>query len=67
MKLLRMAEINMEMVVFLGILPIGFALWALKQSHRFQRNTNKGMLVLGVEGTPLVLWCLNSVLAKSSP
>jgi hypothetical protein len=63
-----MAEINMAMVVMMQILlPIGFALWVRKQSHRFQSNAIKVMLVLGLGSTPLVLWWLNSVLTQSSP
>ena len=58
-----MAEINMTIMVILQILlPIGFALWVRKQSHRFQSNAIKGMLVLGLGSTPLLLWWLNSVL-----
>jgi hypothetical protein len=63
-----MAEINMTLVIFLQIiLPIVFALWVRKQSHRFQSNAIKVMLVMGLGSTPLVLWWLNSVLTKSSP
>lgn len=58
----------MTMVVMMQILlPIGFALWVRKQSHRFQSNAIKVMLVLGLGSTPLVLWWLNSVLTQSSP
>jgi hypothetical protein len=68
MNPLLMAEINMAMVVMMQILlPIGFALWVRKQSHRFQSNAIKVMLVLGLGSTPLVLWWLNSVLTQSSP
>ena len=68
MNPLLMAEINMTMVVMMQILlPIGFALWVRKQSHRFQSNAIKIMLVLGLGSTPLVLWWLNSVLRQSSP
>ena len=67
MNFFLMAEINMAMVVMLQILlPIGFAFWGRKQSHRFQSNAIKGMLVLGLGSTPLLLWWLNSVLMKSS-
>ena len=63
-----MAEINMRLMVFLQlILPIVFALWLRKQSHRFQSNAIKVMLVLGLGSTPLLLWWLNSVLTKSNP
>ena len=63
-----MAEIDMTLIVFLQlILPIVFALWLRKQSHRFQSNAIKVMLVLGLGSTPLVLWWLNSVLTKSNP
>ena len=62
-----MAEINISMVVFMQIpLPIGFAIFVRKQSHRFQSNAIKGMLVLGLGSTPLLIWLLNSMLAKSS-
>ena len=62
-----MAEINMTLMVFLQlILPIVFALWLRKQSHRFQSNAIKVLLVLGLGSTPLVLWWLNSVLTQSS-
>ena len=68
MNPLLMAEINMAMVVMMQILlPIGFALWVRKQSHRFQSNAIKVMLVLGLGSTPLVVWWLNSVLTQSSP
>ena len=68
MNPLLMAEINMAMVVMMQILlPIGFALWVRKQSHRFQSNAIKVMLVLGLGSAPLVLWWLNSVLTQSSP
>ena len=68
MNPLLMAEINMTMVVMMQILlPIRFALWVRKQSHRFPSNTIKIMLVLGLGSTPLVLWWLNSVLRQSSP
>ncbi|HCD29560.1 MAG TPA: hypothetical protein DEQ73_03055 [Phycisphaerales bacterium] len=68
MNPLLIAEINMTMVVMMQILlPIGFALWVRKQSHRFQSNAIKVMLVLGLGSTPLVLWWLNSVLTQSSP
>ena len=44
-----MAEIDMTLMVFLQlILPIVFALWLRKQSHRFQSNAIKVMLVLGL-------------------
>ena len=63
-----MAENNAAMVVILQIfLPIGFGLWVRKQSHRFQSNAIKAMLVLGLGSTPLVLWWLNSFLIKSTP
>jgi hypothetical protein len=63
-----MAEIDMTLVVFLQIiLPILFALWVRKQSHRFQSNAIKILLVLGLGSTPLVLWWLNSVLTQSNP
>ena len=63
-----MAEIDMTLMVFLQlILPVVFALWLLKQSHRFQSNAIKVMLVLGLGSTPLLLWWLNSVLTKSNP
>ena len=43
-----MAEINMKIMPILQILlPIGFALWVRKQSHRFQRNAIKVMLGAG--------------------
>lgn len=62
-----MAEINISMVVFMQILlPIGFAIFVRKQSHRFQSNAIKVMLVLGLGSTPLLIWLLNSMLAKSS-
>ena len=62
-----MAEIDMTLMVFLQlILPIVFALWLRKQSHRFQSNAIKVMLVLGLGSTPLLLWWLNSVLTESS-
>jgi hypothetical protein len=62
-----MAEINISMAVFMQILlPIGFALFVRKQSHRFQSNAIKVMLVLGLGSTPLLIWLLNSMLAKSS-
>jgi hypothetical protein len=48
------------------VLPIGFALFVRKQSHRFQSNAIKVMLVLGLGSTPLLIWLLNSMLAKSS-
>ena len=65
---LLMAELNMTFVVFLQIvLPIAIALLVRKQSHRFQRNYIKVMLVLGLGSTPLLLWWLNSILTKSSP
>tara|TARA_Y100000766_G_scaffold226931_1_gene199934 strand:+ start:1131 stop:1337 length:207 start_codon:yes stop_codon:yes gene_type:complete len=68
MNPLLISEINMTMVVMMQILlPIGFALWVRKQSHRFQSNAIKVMLVLGLGSTPLVLWWLNSVLTQSSP
>ena len=68
MNPLLMAEINMTIVISLQILlPIGFALWVRKESHRFQSNAMKVMLVLGLGSTPLVLWWLNSILTKSSP
>lgn len=61
------AEINMTLVVFLQlILPIVTCLWLRKQSHRFQSNAIKVLLVLGFGSTPLVLWWLNSVLTQSS-
>jgi hypothetical protein len=61
-----MAEINISMAVFMQILlPIGFALFVRKQSHRFQSNAIKVMLVLGLGSTPLLIWLLNSMLAKS--
>ena len=61
------AEINMTLVVFVQlILPIVFALWLRKQSHLFQSNAIKVLLVLGLGSTPLVLWWLNSVLTQSS-
>ena len=64
---LLMAELNMTFVVFLQIvLPIAIALLIRKQSHRFQRNYIKVMLVLGLGSTPLLLWWLNSVLTESS-
>ena len=67
MNFFLMAEINMAMVVMLQILlPIGFAFWVRKQSHRFQSNTIKVLLVLGLGSTPLVLWWLNSVLTQPS-
>ena len=67
MNLFLMAEINMTLVVFLQlILPIVFALWLRKQSHRFQSNAINVLLVLGLGSTPLVLWWLNSVLMQSS-
>ena len=63
-----MAEINMKIMLILQILlPIGFALWVRKQSHRFQSNAIKVMLVLGLGSTPLLLWWLNSVLTQSNP
>lgn len=63
-----MAEINMKLMLILQILlPIGFALWVRKQSHRFQSNAIKVMLVLGLGSTPLLLWWLNSVLTQSNP
>ena len=63
-----MAEIDMTLVVFLQIiLPILFALWVRKQSHRFRSNAIKILLVLGLGSTPLVLWWLNSVLTQSNP
>jgi hypothetical protein len=43
-----------------------FCLWLRKQSHRFQSNAIKVLLVLGLGSTPLVLWWLNSVLTQSS-
>ena len=62
-----MAEIDMTLMVFLQIvLPIAIALLIRKQSHRFQRNYIKVMLVLGLGSTPLLLWWLNSVLTESS-
>ena len=65
---LLMAEMNMTQMVFLQlILPIVFALWLRKQSHRFQSNAIKVLLVLGLGSTPLVLWWLNSVLTQSNP
>ena len=68
MNLFLMAEINMAMVVMLQILlPIGFAFWVRKQSHRFQSNAMKVMLVLGLGSTPLLLWLLHSVLTPSNP
>ena len=63
-----MAEINMKIMLILQILlPIGFALWVRKQSHRFQSNAIKVMLVLGLGSTALLLWWLNSVLTQSNP
>ena len=62
-----MAEIDMTLMVFLQIvLPIAIALLIRKQSHRFQSNTIKVLLVLGLGSTPLVLWWLYSVLTQSS-
>lgn len=68
MNSILMAEIDMTLEVFLQIiLPILFALWVRKQSHRFQSNAIKILLVLGLGSTPLVLWWLNSVLTQSNP
>ena len=62
-----MAEINKSMVVIMQILlPIGFALFVRKQSHRFQSNAIRLMPVLDLGSTPLLIWLLNSMLAKSS-
>ena len=62
-----MTEINKSMVVFMQIpLPIGFALFVRKQNHRFQSNAIRVMPVLGLGSTPLLIWLLNSMLAKST-
>ena len=54
MNLFLMAEINMTLVVFLQlILPIVTCLLLRKQSHRFQSNAIKVLLVLGLGSTPL--------------
>ena len=67
MNSLLMAEMNMTQVVFLQlILPIVICLWLRKQSHEFQRNYIKVMLVLGLGLQAVLLWWLYS-LTQSSP